>query len=95
MAVDSDEVPAEIGAGDSVDVYIRPSTRAACPAASGCDGRPVVAGATVVDTRRASDALGSGDTRSLVLALTPAQTRRYFARLAATDDPTLTLVGRG
>src|SRR3954469_10988533 len=40
ISVASDQVPRSIGAGDVVDVYLRPSSRSGCAGTEVCTGRP-------------------------------------------------------
>lgn len=95
VSVPPDQVPGSVGAGDTVDIYLRPGTRAGCEASAVCTGRPVLAGVTVLDAPPVSDAFGSDGSRMLVLGMGDAAARQFFRVLAATDDPTLTVVGRG
>jgi hypothetical protein len=95
VSVAPDQVPGEVGVGDLVDVYLRPATHAACQASSVCDGLPVLSGVTVVDAPPAEEAFGADGSRMLVLAMAAAQAQRFFRLLAATDDASLTVVGRG
>jgi hypothetical protein len=95
ISVASDQVPGSVGAGDVVDVYLRPSTRSGCAGSRVCSGRPVLAGVTVLDAPPADEAFGAQGGRMLVLGVRDTDTHRFFRLLASTDDPSLTVVGRG
>ena len=95
VSVAADQVPGSVGAGDVVDVYLRPATRTGCAATQVCSGRPVLAGVTVLDAPRADQAFGAEGGRMLVLGVSDPDTHRFFRLLASTDDPSLTVVGRG
>jgi hypothetical protein len=95
VSVAPDQVPAAVGVGDPVDVYVRPGTRTGCQESSVCDGRPALTGVTVLDAPASDEAFGSDGTRMLVLGMTGAEAQRFFRLLAATDDAALTIVGRG
>ena len=94
ISVAPDQVPAAVGAGDVVDVYLRPGSRAACEGTPVCDGLPVLSAVTVVDTPAADEAFGSDGSRMLVVAVSAPQAERFFRLLASTDDATPTVVGR-
>ena len=95
ISVASDQVPGSVGAGDVVDVYLRPSTRSGCGDSQVCSGRPVLAGVTVLDAPPADEAFGAQGGRMLVLGVPDTDAQRFFRLLASTDDPSLTVVGRG
>lgn len=95
VSVPPDQVPGSVGAGDTVDVYLRPGSRAGCDTGTACTGRPVLAGVTVLDAPPVSDGFGSDGSRMLVLGMDDPTARQFFRALAATDEPTLTVVGRG
>jgi hypothetical protein len=95
VSVAPDQVPAAVGVGDAVDVYLRPGSRSGCAGSPVCSGRPVLAGVTVLDAPPADDAFGADGSRMLVLAMDDAAARRFFRLLASTDNPALTIVGRG
>jgi hypothetical protein len=95
VSVPPDQVPGSVGAGDTVDVYLRPGSRAGCDGTSVCSGRPVLAGVTVLDAPPVSDAFGADGSRMLVLGMDDPEAQRFFRLLAATDEATLTVVGRG
>jgi hypothetical protein len=95
VSVASDQVPGSVGEGDVVDVYLRPATRSGCSGTPVCSGRPVLAGVTVLDAPPADQAFGAEGGRMLVLGVRDRDTHRFFRLLAATDDPSLTVVGRG
>ena len=95
ISVAPDQVPSGVGVGDVVDVYLRSATHAGCAASSACGGSPVLAGVTVSDAPAAEQAFGPEGARMLVLAMDETQAQRFFRLLAATDDPVLTVVGRG
>jgi hypothetical protein len=95
VSVAPDQVPAAVGVGDLVDVYLRPATHTACRDSSVCDGLPVLSAVTVVDAPPAEQAFGPDGSRMLVLAMPALQAQRFFQLLAATDDASVTVVGRG
>jgi hypothetical protein len=95
VSVAPDQVPAAVGVGDVVDVYLRPASRTACAATSVCDGQPVLEGVTVADAPPADATFGADGSRMLVLAMSPAEAERFFRLYATTDDASLTVVGRG
>lgn len=96
VAVDAAGVPAGLGSGAAVDVYVvgRPAA-GGDPSAGPSAGpaprvSPVLAGVTVLDV--AADDLGGPVT--LTVAVPPAAVAHYFARLAAVEDAVVTVVGR-
>jgi hypothetical protein len=95
ISVAPDQVPAAVGVGDAVDVYVRPAARTGCQDSSVCDGRPTLSDVTVLDDPPRDEAFGSDGTRMLVLGMTAAQARRFFRLFASTDGAALTVVGRG
>ncbi len=95
ISVASDQVPGSVGAGDVVDVYLRPATRSGCEGTAVCSGRPVLAAVTVLDAPPADEAFGAQGGRMLVLGVDDGDAHRFFRLLASTDDPSLTVVGRG
>jgi hypothetical protein len=95
ISVAPDQVPHDVGAGALVDVYLRPATHSGCADAPVCRGRPVLAGVTVLDAPPVDQELGSDAGRMLVLGMTGGQAHRFFRLFASTDDPALTVVGRG
>jgi hypothetical protein len=95
VSVASDQVPGSVGEGDVVDVYLRPSTRSGCSGTPVCTGHPVLAAVTVLDAPPPDQAFGSEGGRMLVLGVHDADAHRFFRLLATTDDPSLTVVGRG
>jgi hypothetical protein len=95
VSVAPDQVPAAVGAGDRVDVYLRPGSRTGCQDSPVCDGRPVLDGVTVVDAPAADDTFGSSGSRMLVLGMSAGEAQQFFRLLASTDDAALTVVGRG
>jgi len=95
VPVPPDQVPGRVGVGDTVDVYLRPGSRSGCSGTRVCSGRPVLAGVTVLDAPPADEAFGSDGSRMLVLGMGDADARRFFRLLASTDNPSLTVVGRG
>lgn len=95
VSVARGQVPRAVGAGDVVDVYVRPANRDGCRASTVCDGRPALAGVTVLDAPPGDDAFGSDGSRMLVLGMSGAEAQRFFHLLASTDDAALTVVGRG
>jgi hypothetical protein len=94
ISVASDQVPGSVGAGDVVDVYLRPSTRTGCAGSPVCSGRPVLAAVTVLDAPPADEAFGAQGGRMLVLGVHDFDAHRFFRLLSSTDDPSLTVVGR-
>jgi hypothetical protein len=95
ISVAPDQVPGQVGVGDVVDVYLRSANHAGCADASACSGSPVLAGVTVSDAPAAEQAFGPEGARMLVLSMDDNQAHRFFRLLASTDDPALTVVGRG
>ncbi len=95
VSVRPDQVPRSVGVGDTVDVYLRPSTRAGCQGSSVCDGRPALSGVTVLDAPPADQAFGSDGSRMLVLGMSAAEAQQFFRLLASGEDAALTVVGRG
>lgn len=95
VSVAPGQVPASVGVGDRVDVYLRPGSHTGCQDSTVCDGRPVVAGVTVLDAPATDDTFGGDGTRTLVLGMSGAEAERFFRLLASTEDATLTVVGRG
>lgn len=95
ISVAADQVPGEVSAGASVDVYLRPASHAGCQASPVCSGRPVLSGVTVLDAPPADQEFGSGGQRMLVLGMSRGQAHTFFRLLASVDDPALTVVGRG
>jgi hypothetical protein len=95
VSVAPDQVPGAVGVGDTVDVYLRPGSRSGCAASLVCNGLPVLAAVTVLDAPPADEAFGSDGSRMLVLGMGDGDARRFFRLLASTDNPSLTVVGRG
>jgi hypothetical protein len=95
VSVASDQVPGSVGAGDVVDVYLRPSTGGGCAGTPVCNGQPVLVGVSVLDAPPTDQAFGAQGGRMLVLGVADADAHRFFRLLASTDDPSLTVVGRG
>jgi hypothetical protein len=95
ISVASDQVPGSVGSGDVVDVYLRPASRSGCEGTEVCSGRPVLAAVTVLDAPPADEAFGAQGGRMLVLGVDDTDAHRFFRLLASTDDPSLTVVGRG
>jgi hypothetical protein len=94
ISVAPDQVPAEVTAGSSVDVYLRPASLSGCQSSPVCSGRPVLTGVTVLDAPAADQEFGTGAQRMLVLGMSRAQAHTFFRLLASVDDPALTVVGR-
>jgi hypothetical protein len=95
VSVAPGQVPAAVGVGDVVDVYVRPSSHTGCADTAACDGRPVVSGATVLDAPEPGEEFGSDGSRMLVLSMSGAQVQRFFQVVASVDDAAVTVVGRG
>jgi hypothetical protein len=95
VSVAGDQVPREVSAGASVDVYLRPSSHAGCQGSPVCSGRPVLSGVTVLDAPPADQEFGASGQRMLVLGMSSGEARTFFRLLASVDDPSLTVVGRG
>ncbi len=93
VAVDAEQVPPSVAAGSIVDVYLVPTTGADCR--SGCDGKPVLAGVTVVDASRADDGFGSTGKRQLVLGVGSDDAGAFFRALGSSDGATVSVVRRG
>lgn len=95
ISVAPDQVPRGVGVGDVVDVYLRPATHNGCAGSSVCSGSPVLSGVTVADAPAVEDQFGPDGSRMLVLAMDEPAAHRFFRLLATTDEPALTVVGRG
>jgi hypothetical protein len=95
IAVAPDQVPRGVGVGDVVDVYLRPATHAGCAGSSVCSGTPALAGVTVADAPALDDQFGPDGARMLVLTMDESAAHRFFRLLATTEEPALTVVGRG
>ena len=95
ISVAADQVPTGVGKGTLVDVYLRPSAHGACRASPVCDGRPVLSGVSVLDAPAVDSEFGSDGQRMLVLGMSEADARAFFRVLASSEDPALTVVGRG
>lgn len=95
ISVAPDQVPRGVGVGDVVDVYLRPATRSGCAGSSVCSGAPVLAAVTVADAPAVEQQFGPEGARMLVLSMDESAAHRFFHLLASTDDPALTVVGRG
>jgi hypothetical protein len=95
ISVASDQVPRDVAAGTVVDVYLRPATHSGCQDAPVCSGRPVLAGVTVLDAPPVDQEFGSDGGRMLVLGMSSAEAHRFFRLFSSTDNPSLTVVGRG
>jgi hypothetical protein len=95
ISVAANQVPTEVTDGSVVDVYLRPSAHAACHASPACDGSPVLSGVTVLDAPALDQEFGSNGQRMLVLGMSEADARTFFRELTTSDDPSLTVVGRG
>jgi len=95
ISVAPDQVPSAVGVGDVVDVYLRPATHGGCAGSSVCSGSPVLSGVTVADAPAVEQQFGPDGSRMLVLAMDESAAHRFFRLLASTDEPALTVVGRG
>jgi hypothetical protein len=95
ISVAPDQVPRGVGVGDVVDVYLRPATHHDCAGSPVCTGSPVLSGVTVADAPAVEQQFGPDGARMLVLSMDESAAHRFFRFLAATDDPALTVVGRG
>lgn len=95
VSVAPDQVPRDVGAGAVVDVYLRPASHSGCQDAPVCSGRPVLAGVTVLDAPAVDQEFGPGGGRMLVLGMSSSQAHRFFRLFSSTDNPSLTVVGRG
>ena len=96
VSVDPNQVPDDVAAGATVDVYVRSgSPRAGCAAQPGCGGDPVLRQVTVISAPRSADQFGPAGERKLVLGVGESDARVFFRLLARLQDPTLTVVGRG
>lgn len=84
LPVAVDLVPASVGAGSVVNVYVRDSTRCAA-----CAGAALEA-VTVLDAPAADELTGL---RQLVLAVEPSDADRWFGLLATLEAPVVTVVG--
>lgn len=95
LAVEPEQVPGGVSAGDVVDVYVlgTPRERAA-PAADHRDG-PVLSGVTVVDAPALADSFGTSGRRQLVVAVPAEVAADYFELIGSLETPVLTVVGHG
>ncbi len=94
ISVAADQVPADVSAGSSVDVYLRPASHAGCQGSPVCGGKPVLSGVTVLDAPPVDQEFGAGGQRMLVLGMSSGQAHTFFRLLASVDEPSLTVVGR-
>jgi len=85
---------ADVSAGSSVDVYLRPASHAGCQGSPVCGGKPVLSGVTVLDAPPVDQEFGAGGQRMLVLGMSSGQAHTFFRLLASVDEPSLTVVGR-
>jgi hypothetical protein len=95
ISVAPDQIPRDVAVGTDVDVYLRPSSHSGCQDAPVCNGRPVLVGVTVLDAPPVDQEFGSDGGRMLVLGMSSGQAHRFFRLFSSTDDPALTVVGRG
>ncbi|MFZ2016376.1 MAG: SAF domain-containing protein [Nocardioides sp.] len=95
ISVAPDQVPRGVEVGDVVDVYLRPATHTGCAGSPVCSGSPVLSGVTVADAPAVEQQFGPDGARMLVLSMDESSAHRFFRVLASTDDPALTVVGRG
>jgi hypothetical protein len=93
VAVDAEQVPPSVAAGAIVDVYLVPSGGGECRTA--CDGRPVLAGVTVVDASTTDDGFGATGRRQLVLGVVGEDAETFFKALGGSDGATVAIVRRG
>lgn len=105
IAVDAGQVPASVGSGSVVDIYLVPSF--ASPSTRGVDdpvpgrpadgtrGGPALAEVTVVDAPRLDETFSTSGKRQLVLAVDEQDARRFFELLGSSDSPVITVVRRG
>jgi SAF domain len=95
ISVAPDQVPRGVGVGDVVDVYFRPASHSGCAGSTVCSGSPVLSGVTVADAPAVEEQFGPDGARMLVLTMDESAAHRFFRLLATTDEPALTVVGRG
>jgi hypothetical protein len=95
ISVAADQVPGDVSAGTSVDVYLRPSSHDGCQGSPVCNGDPALSGVLVLDAPPVDQDFGAGGQRMLVLAMSTVEAHRFFRLLASVDEPVLTVVGRG
>jgi hypothetical protein len=95
ISVSANQVPDNVSTGTVVDIYLRPSAHTACHDSPVCDGLPVLTGVTVLDAPPLDQEFGSDGQRKLVLGMTSQDARSFFRVMAGTEDPALTVVGRG
>jgi len=82
VAVEPDQVPATVGPGAVVSVYlISPDARR--------PGEPVLSSATVVDAPALSDSFATSGRRQLVLAVPEDQVATYFELIGGVQTPAL------
>jgi len=86
VAVDTTQVPPGVQSGWVVDVYVVEQRS---------DGRPVLAGVTVLEAPPAGESFAVSGQRQVVLGVTDAEAQRYFRATGSVDAPALTIVRRG
>ena len=98
LAVDAEQVPASVGSGSVVDVYLVATGAAGAAGRTGgrADaGTPALASVTVVDAPPLAESFGTSGKRQLVLAVGERDVRRFFRLLGSLDSPVVTVVRRG
>jgi hypothetical protein len=83
ISVDPEQVPPQVHAGATVDVY-----------AVGERATPVLRGVTVVSISSPEDSFASSGDRQVVLAVPQRAVDGFFSTMAGDQPPTLTVVGR-
>ena len=93
VAVDPEQVPASVGPGSVVDIYLV-SSAPARPGRAPAAPRPALAGVRVVDAPPLAEGFSATGRRQLVLAVEDAEASRFFGLLGAGDSPVITVVRR-
>jgi hypothetical protein len=95
ISVAVERVPASVGAGSVVDVFI--VARASDPRAPapGGPGEPALRAVTVVAAPAGDDTFGAAGERQLDLAVPEKDAQDFFELLNSFDSPVLTVVRRG
>ncbi|MCD4526428.1 hypothetical protein [Nocardioides sp. cx-173] len=95
ISVSAERVPASVGAGSVVDVFIvARSTDPQAPGPGG-PGEPALQAVTVVAAPGLDDTFGASGERQLDLAVPERDAQAFFELLNSFDSPVLTVVRRG
>ena len=93
IAVEDEQIPAAVGEGSSVDVFLVGSRPGG--AAAKAPGEPTLEAVTVVEAPPVADNLAATGNRTIDVAVTEQQARAYFEDRAALESPTVTVVKVG